>query len=58
MLAEIAQATLNGTMSANPIGAVISLVGTLVGGVMTLYSWFNKTSDAEAEMKKSQEMIR
>lgn len=58
LLANTAQKMLNGTMSANPIGTVIILVGTLVTGVVTLISWFNKTSDAEADLKKSQEELQ
>lgn len=57
LLANMAQGMLNGTMSANPIGAVITLVATLVTGIMTLTSWLNKTSDAEADLKKSQEEL-
>lgn len=44
-------------MSANPIGIIVGTVAALVTGIMTLTSWFNKTSDAEADLKKSQEEL-
>ena len=57
LLANMAQGMLNGTMSANPIGIIVGTVAALVTGIMTLTSWFNKTSDAEADLKKSQEEL-
>lgn len=57
LLANMAQGMLNGTMSANPIGIIVSTVAALVTGIMTLTSWLNKTSDAEADLKKSQEEL-
>ena len=57
LLANMAQGMLNGTMSANPIGIIVGTVVALVTGIMTLTSWFNKTSDAEADLKKSQEEL-
>ena len=57
LLANMAQGMLNGTMSANPIGIIVGTVAALVTGIMTLTSWLNKTSDAEADLKKSQEEL-
>ena len=57
LLANMAQGMLNVTMSANPIGIIVGTVAALVTGIMTLTSWFNKTSDAEADLKKSQEEL-
>lgn len=57
LLANMAQGMLNGTMSANPIGIIVGTVAALVTGIMTLTFWFNKTSDAEADLKKSQEEL-
>lgn len=57
IIAEMAQAGFNATMSANPIGLVITLIGTLVGGLITLHSWLNKTSDKDKELQKSQKEL-
>lgn len=54
-LAKIAQLGFNAAMSANPIGAVITLVEGLVTGLTALCGWLSQTSEDTEALNKSQD---
>lgn len=54
-LAKIAQLGFNAAMSANPIGAVITLVEGLVTGLTALCGWLSQTSEDTKALNESQD---
>lgn len=54
-LAKIAQLGFNAAMSANPIGAVITLVSGLVTGLIALCGWLSQAGNDTNEIKEAQE---
>lgn len=54
-LAKIAQLGFNAAMSANPIGAVITLVGGLITGLSALCGWLSQTSEDTNKLNEAQD---